>query len=72
MVMTLMGLLIVILAFAILMIYVYIDKTRYDKLMRDGRLIMAMIESVTPVSSDDSGNTTIFYTLKVEGRYIGR
>lgn len=61
-----MGLLIVILAFAILVIYVYIDKTRYDKLMLDGWLVMAMIENVTPVSSDDSGNTAIFYTLKVK------
>lgn len=65
-----MGFLIFVLAFAILMIYVYVDKTRRDKLMRDGRSIMARIESVKPVSSDDSGNTTIVYTLKVEGRHI--
>ena len=52
------------------MIYVYVDKSRRDKLMRDGRSIMARIESVKPVSSDDSGNTTIVYTLKVEGRHI--
>lgn len=65
-----MGFLIFVLAFAILMIYVYVDKSRRDKLMRDGRSIMARIESVKPVSSDDSGNTTIVYTLKVEGRHI--
>lgn len=65
-----MGILMVILALAILMIYVYIDKKNHDKVMRDGRPVMAMIEHASPVSADDSGNTTIAYTLKVEGRRI--
>ncbi|WP_312478817.1 hypothetical protein [Kosakonia cowanii] len=65
-----MGILLAVLGLAVLIIYAYVDRFKYDKLMRDGRPIMATIESVTPVSSDDSGNTTIVYTLNVEGKHI--
>ncbi len=51
-------------------IIIYKGTARHDKLMREGRPVMAKVESVTPVSSDDSGNTTILYTLNIDGRLL--
>ncbi|MDH2912917.1 hypothetical protein [Kosakonia sp. HypNH10] len=31
---------------------------------------MAIIEKIRPVATDDAGNTTVVYTLNVEGRKI--
>ena len=41
-----------------------------EKLMREGRPIEALIEYIRPVSSDDSGNTTVEYVLSFEGRKL--
>ncbi|QHM94561.1 MULTISPECIES: hypothetical protein [Kosakonia] len=55
---------------AVFLIIIYKGTARHDRLMRDGRPVMATIENVTPVSSDDAGNTTIVYTLNIEGRHV--
>ena len=65
-----MGFVLLIAMAAVFFIIIYKGTAKYNKLMHDGRPIMATIESVTPVSSDDAGNTTIFYTLNIEGRHV--
>lgn len=65
-----MGFLLASAVLALLVLIAYMGKIKHDRLMREGRPIMATIEHVTPVSSDDAGNTTIIYTLNIEGRHI--
>jgi hypothetical protein len=44
--------------------------SKREKILREGRPVMAIIEKIRPVATDDAGNTTIVYTLNVEGRKI--
>ena len=67
---TLTGILLFLAVFAVLLIIIYTGKYRRDRLMRDGRPIMAKIIKIRPVSSDDAGNTTVEYTLNAEGRKL--
>ncbi|MDV5356941.1 hypothetical protein [Kosakonia sp. SMBL-WEM22] len=41
-----------------------------DKLMVEGRPVIAEIINVRPVSSDGAGNTSITYILNIEGRLL--
>lgn len=65
-----MGFVLLIAMAAVFLIIIYKGTAKYNKLMHNGRPIMAMLERVTPVSSDDAGNTTIMYTLNIEGRHV--
>ncbi|WP_223284156.1 hypothetical protein [Kosakonia sp. SMBL-WEM22] len=59
-----------ILGLSAFVLVAYVGYVKQEKLMRDGRPILAKIIEVRPVSSDDAGNTTIAYTLNIEGRNI--
>ena len=54
----------------VLIFIALIGYRKQERLMRDGRPIMAKIVKIRPVSSDDSGNTTVEYTLNAEGRRL--
>ncbi|MDY0886185.1 MULTISPECIES: hypothetical protein [Kosakonia] len=47
----------------------YVTNKR-DKLMQEGRPVIATIVNIRPVSTDDSGNTTIVYVLDIEGHLL--
>ena len=65
-----MDILIFIAVAAVFIIIAYRGQFRHDRLMRDGRPVMAIVENVRPVSSDNAGKTTIVYTLNIEGRLV--
>ena len=41
-----------------------------DKLLQEGRPVMAKIVNIRPVSTDESGNTTVVYVLDIEGHIL--
>ena len=65
-----MGLLLALGIFASIIILCFISVARREKILREGRPVTAIIEKIRPVATDDAGNTTIVYTLNVEGRKI--
>jgi hypothetical protein len=65
-----MGLLLAFGIFIAVVAICFISVNKREKIIREGRPILAVIERVRPVSTDDSGNTTVAYTLNVEGRKI--
>ncbi|QAR46018.1 hypothetical protein EQG67_09715 [Kosakonia cowanii] len=65
-----MGLLLALGILASIIILCFISVARREKILREGRPVMAIIEKIRPVATDDAGNTTIVYTLNVEGRKI--
>ena len=65
-----MGLLLALGIFASIIILCFMSVARREKILREGRPVMAIIEKIRPVATDDAGNTTIVYTLNVEGRKI--
>ncbi|MDV5356944.1 hypothetical protein QM201_18915 [Enterobacter asburiae] len=65
-----MGLLLACGMLVALTIFCFISVSKREKILREGRPIIAVIEGARPVSTDDSGNTTVAYTLNVEGRKI--
>ncbi|MBS5773748.1 hypothetical protein [Kosakonia sp. 1610] len=65
-----MGLLLALGILASIIILCFISVARREKILREGRPVTAIIEKIRPVATDDAGNTTIVYTLNVEGRKI--
>lgn len=65
-----MGILLAIGMISALVIMCFVSVNKREKIIREGRPIMAVIENIRPVSTDDSGNTTVAYVLNVEGRKI--
>lgn len=65
-----MGLLLAFGIFASIIILCFMLVARREKILRERRSVMTIIETIRPVASDDAGNTTIVYTLNVEGRKI--
>lgn len=65
-----MGVLLAIGMLAVMVIMCFVSVNKRGKIIRDGRQIMAVIENIRPVSTDESGNTTVAYVLNVEGRKI--
>ncbi|MDN2486481.1 MULTISPECIES: hypothetical protein [Kosakonia] len=65
-----MGILLAIGMLAVMVIMCFVSVNKREKIIRDGRQIMAVIENIRPVSTDESGNTTVAYVLNVEGRKI--
>lgn len=65
-----MGILLAIIITAIVVVICFVSVNNREKILREGRPIMAVIENIRPVSTDDSGNTTVAYVLNVEGRKI--
>lgn len=65
-----MGVLLAIGMLAVMVIMCFVSVNKREKIIRDGRQIMAVIENIRPVSTDESGNTTVAYVLNVEGRKI--
>ncbi|MCZ3382149.1 hypothetical protein O3S68_07550 [Kosakonia sp. SOY2] len=65
-----MGILLAIGIIAVVVIMCFISVNKTEKIISEGRPIMAVIENIRPVSTDDSGNTTVAYVLNVEGRNI--
>jgi len=65
-----MGLLLALGIFASIIILCFMSVARREKILREGRSVIAIIETIRPVASDDAGNTTVVYTLNVEGRKI--
>ncbi|AGN83783.1 hypothetical protein [Enterobacter sp. R4-368] len=65
-----MGILLAIGMISALVIMCFISVNKRERIIREGRPIMAVIENIRPVSTDDSGNTTVAYVLNVEGRKI--
>lgn len=65
-----MGILLAIGMLAVMVIMCFVSINKREKIIRDGRQIMAVIENIRPVSTDESGNTTVAYVLNVEGRKI--
>jgi hypothetical protein len=64
------GFLSFILAFAILMIYVYVEKARHDKLIRYGRPVVMIIKSVAPVNSDGKIMQLLFISQRLKERIL--
>lgn len=62
-----MGLLLALGILASIIILCFISVARREKILREGRPVTAIIEKIRPVATDDAGNTTIVYTLNVEG-----
>ena len=65
-----MGLLLALGILASIIILCFISVARREKILREGRPVTAIIEKIRPGATDDAGNTTIVYTLNVEGRKI--
>lgn len=65
-----MGLLLALGIFASIIILCFMSVARREKILGEGRPVMAIIEKIKPVATDDAGNTTVVYTLNVEGRKI--
>jgi len=65
-----MGILLAIAMLAVMVIMCFVSVNKREKIIREGRPIMAVIENIRPVSTDESGNTTVAYVLNVEGRKI--
>ncbi|AHJ73602.1 hypothetical protein [Kosakonia sacchari] len=65
-----MGVLLAIGMLAVMVIMCFVSVNKREKIIREGRPIMAVIENIRPVSTDESGNTTVAYVLNVEGRKI--
>lgn len=65
-----MGILLAIAMLAVMVIMCFVSVNKREKIIREGRPIMAVIENIRPVSTDESGNTTVAYILNVEGRKI--
>lgn len=65
-----MGLLLALGILASIIILCFISVASREKILREGRPVTAIIEKIRPVATDDAGNTTIVYTLNVEGRKI--
>lgn len=65
-----MGVLLAIGMLAVMVIMCFVSVNKREKIIRDGRQIMAVIENIRPVSTDESGNTTVAYVLNIEGRKI--
>lgn len=65
-----MGLLLALGILASIIILCFMSVSKREKILREGRPVMAIIEKIRPVATDDAGNTTIVYTLNVEGRKI--
>ncbi|MGY5956739.1 DUF3592 domain-containing protein [Kosakonia sp. BK9b] len=49
-----------------------ISVKRHEKIIRDGRPIMATIKSIRPAGSDGSGYMNVEYVLNAEGRILKR
>ena len=64
------GFIILILTFVLLFIIGSFMLKKQEKLMREGRAIIASIEYVKPISTDESGNTTVVYILDIEGHLL--
>ena len=62
-------LLVILMFIGVYLACLYVAK-KDEKLMREGRPIMATIEYIRPISTDESGNTTVAYVIDVEGRTI--
>lgn len=41
-----------------------------DKLLQEGGPVMAKIVNIRPISTDESGNTTVVYVLDIEGHLL--
>lgn len=65
-----MGLLLALGIFSGIIILCFISFSKREKILREGRPVTAIIERIRPVATDDAGNTTVVYTLNVEGRKI--
>jgi len=65
-----MGLLLALGIISGIIILCFMSVSKREKILREGRPVMAIIEKIRPVATDDAGNTTIVYTLNVEGRKI--
>jgi len=65
-----MGFAIAIAGIAIMVIFSLVTYKCNEHIIKNGRSIEAFIEYAHPVSSDDSGNTTVDYVLSFENRKV--
>ena len=62
--------LILFLTFVIIVVIgLYLEK-KQEKLLREGTFLMATIDYIRPINSDDAGNTTVTYILDIEGHKL--
>lgn len=54
----------------LVIVYGFYLANKRDKLMQEGHPVIATIVNIRPVSTDDSGNTTVVYVLDIEGHYL--
>lgn len=61
---------IALLTIFLIVAYGFYVTNKRDKLMQEGRPVIATIINIRPVSTDDSGNTTVVYVLDIEGHLL--
>lgn len=59
-----------VLIFSFFIAYGFYLTNKRDKLMEEGRPVLAEIINIRPVSSDGAGNTTVVYVLDIGGHLL--
>ncbi|WLI76979.1 hypothetical protein Q5705_20865 [Kosakonia sp. H02] len=63
-------LIIALLIFFLFIAYAFYVTKKRDKLLQEGRPVIATIINIRPISTDESGNTTVVYVLDIDGRLL--
>ncbi|SCC17820.1 hypothetical protein GA0061071_107189 [Kosakonia oryzendophytica] len=67
-----MGFIVLVVALIAIYFFCSISVKRHEKIIRDGRPIMATIKSIRAAASDGSGYMNVEYVLNAEGRVLKR